>query len=218
MINKKTFIDKNTNLFGSFSINPGNNGCKFFNEYFDKHGINAIYKSFKVENIENGIISAKTLNIKGFAVSSPHKQTIIKYLDFCDDSVNEIGACNTVINYKNKLFGYNTDFIAVREYLLSFNNKLGPKKMYILGSGGYSKTVQYVCKLLDIHFILIKRANWDSLFNLKETIIFNCTPVENLDLKIDSSNVFIDCIPTTESGLILSGKQAEKQLELYLSL
>ena len=43
-------IDKDTKIYGSFSNNPGNNGCKFFNAQFKKEGINAIYKSFYSNN------------------------------------------------------------------------------------------------------------------------------------------------------------------------
>ena len=37
-------INKDTKIYGSFSSNPGNNGCVFFNRKFQENNINAIYK------------------------------------------------------------------------------------------------------------------------------------------------------------------------------
>ena len=41
-------INSETKLYGSFSLKAGNLGCKLFNEAFQKHNINAIYKSFSI--------------------------------------------------------------------------------------------------------------------------------------------------------------------------
>ena len=47
-------INKDTKIYGSFSSNPGNNGCTFFNNKFQENNINAIYKSFYSDNIKKG--------------------------------------------------------------------------------------------------------------------------------------------------------------------
>ena len=38
-------INKDTKIYCSFSSNPGNNGCIYFNTKFQQNNINAIYKS-----------------------------------------------------------------------------------------------------------------------------------------------------------------------------
>ena len=91
-------IDKNTNIYCSFSFNPGNNGCEFFNHKFKENNINAIYKSFYSNDIEKSVEAVKTLNIKGFAVSMPFKSKIISYVDEISPEVKDIGAANTVTN------------------------------------------------------------------------------------------------------------------------
>jgi hypothetical protein len=55
-------INKDTQLYGSFSDKPGNNGCMFFNKGFKKHKIDAIYKSFYSIDIKKTIGSVKHLN------------------------------------------------------------------------------------------------------------------------------------------------------------
>jgi len=208
----KVNINKDTLLFGSFSKCAGNVGCKLFNICFDYHDINAIYKSFSISDLQNAVLSAKTLNFKGFAVSMPFKTEIIKYLDDCDEAVKCIDACNTVINNNGKLCGYNTDYLAAKQYLEDLNCKI----LYILGNGGYSKAVQYACKILNIKYEIITRKNWDKINTLSNHVIYNCTPVN--DIVINKTNIFIDCINTTKTGKKLAMIQASYQYKLYTNL
>jgi len=207
-------IDKNTLLFGSFSKKAGSVGCKLFNTSFQFHNINAIYKSFSVENIDQAITSAKCLRFSGFGVSMPFKTEIIKYIDNIDENVKKTNSCNTVINKNNILYGYNTDYMAVKEFLIEFKHNT-EKKFYILGNGSYSKTVQICCQELGIDYTLITRNNWDYIKKIKNSTIFNCTPVENVFCCDIETNRFIDCINTTKTGYILAKKQAVIQYKLY---
>ena len=154
-----SWIDKNTEIYCSFSSNPGNNGCVFFNKAFKKKNINAIYKSFYSNDIYESIKAVKSLGIKGFAVSMPFKIKIIEYLDKLDSSVLTIGAVNTVINDNGSLIGYNTDYLAAKELL---DECLGVD-LYILGNGGYSRAVKQGAEELGYHPNIITRKNWDSI-------------------------------------------------------
>ena len=97
-----SWINKDTDLYCSFAQTSGNTGCQMINTAFYYYGLNKVYKSFSVDNIEDAIKSVKTLGIKGFAVTMPFKQQVLKYVDEIDDSA-KIGAANTVINKNNKL-------------------------------------------------------------------------------------------------------------------
>ena len=74
-------INKDTEIYCSFAEKAGNVGCKLFNSSFNYYGMDKIYKSFSVNNIKDAVISVKTLNIKGFAVTMPFKIEVINYLD-----------------------------------------------------------------------------------------------------------------------------------------
>ena len=197
-------IDKNTILFGSFSSNPGNNGCIFFNSLFEENNINAIYKSFYSEDIEKSYNSAKNLGFGGFAVSMPFKFEIVKIVDELDSSAEIIGAANTVVFKDNKSIAYNTDWIAVKRYLEELNINF----LTIAGNGGFSKAVQHACNLLKINFELITRDNWNELSRVNNQI-FNATPAE-----IIGKNV-IDGRPHTETGKLIAELQANEQYLIY---
>ena len=115
-------INKDTQIFASFSTKPGNNGCKFFNAGFSYYGINAIYKSFKIDNIDGAIQSSKVFGFSGFSVSQPFKTQILPYIDEILEDTKQIGAANTIVLYNNKLIAHNTDYIAAQQKLNSFKN------------------------------------------------------------------------------------------------
>ena len=198
-------INKNTKIYGSFSSNPGNNGCIFFNTKFKKNNINAIYKSFYSDNIKETIQATKHLGFSGFALSMPLKIKVLEFLDWYDPSVLEIGACNTVLVKNNKLYGYNTDWIGVKNYFLDAIDKLT-----ILGDGGFSKAVQYTCRIKNIPFKVITRKDWNSVFDL-EGYVFNATPID-----ITTRGILIDGRPFTESGKEIARLQAEEQYKIYI--
>lgn len=202
-------INKDTKIYGSFSNNPGNNGCIFFNNEFENNGINAIYKSFYSTDAEKLVESVKHLKFSGFAVSMPLKMEIMKYLDHIDSAALKIGAVNTVIIEDNKLIGYNTDWIGVKKY---FNYKIKNDHITILGNGGFSKAIQYACDDLGMTYNIITRENWNSISNL-DGLIFNATP-ENVNVK----GKLIDGRPFTNTGIIIANLQAIEQFYLYTGI
>ena len=209
-----SWIDKDTEIYCSFAEKAGNTGCQMMNPAFFYYGLNKIYKSFSVNNIEEAVNSVRTLNIKGFAITMPYKVDVLKYVDEMDDSVKEIGASNTVLNKNGKLSAYNTDSYAAMIYLELFDNK---KPLYIIGNGGYAKAVKWGAKQNNFNVENITRDNWDELFDIKNSVVYNCTPIDITDW-IDKSNDFINCLVTTQTGFDLASMQASKQFELYTGL
>ena len=199
-------IDKDTKIFCSFSINPGNNGCVFFNEKFKQNNVNALYKSFFSDNIKKSVEAVKTLGISGFAVSMPFKIEILNYVDQVDEIAQTIGSCNTVINKEGKLIAYNTDWIGIKNYLLQ--TKI-PSSVLLAGNGGFSRAAQFTFNKMKIPFDIITRKNWSDLQNSDRTI-FNATPI-----KIDNKNNLIDARPTEYQGKIIARLQAVEQFKLY---
>ena len=200
-------INKDTLLFGSFSENPGNNGCEFFNYGFKKHKIDAIYKSFYSNDIERTVDAVKHLNFSGFALSMPLKSAILPYLDIVTDSVMKIGAANTIIHKDEQLWGYNTDYVGVYDY---FKDK-DLKFVSIIGNGGFSKAIQYAFDLLKIGYVIYYRNDINQIDEVVDRYFINATPVE-----ITSKyNTIIDGRPFTETGKEIFRLQALEQFKLY---
>jgi len=195
-------INKDTKLFGSFSNTPGNNGCKYFNARFQEEGINAIYKSFKGLDAKDIIFSARTLNFSGYALSMPLKISCIPYLDSMNEDAKEINAVNTVLNVNGKQVGYNTDWLGVREYFKKHNIN----SISIIGTGGFSKAIQYCCRIEGIDYEIFNRENIKKITKAKYNI-FNATPA-NFICDIDGR-------PNTPTGREIAELQAKEQFKLY---
>ena len=209
------WIDKDTEIYCSFAETSGNTGCQMMNSAFYYYGLNKVYKSFSVNNIEDAVNAVKTLNIKGFAITMPYKTQVLDCMgvqDFCDAGVVDIGSANTVINDDGVLTAYNTDYLAAKTVLSRYEGI----DLYILGNGGYSKAVQYASKSLGYNPIVVTRENWDIVDNIqRNSIVYNCTPLEDVSVK---SKYFIDCIVTTKTGKELATLQASHQFKLYTGL
>ena len=210
----KSWINKDTEIYCSFAQTAGNTGCQMMNTAFYYYGLNKIYKSFSVENIESAVEAVKTLDIKGFAVTMPYKVEVLNYVDEMEDSVKEIGAANTVVNSDGKLRAYNTDAFSASTFLRNHDNE---KVLYIIGNGGYAKAVKWAAANRGFNIEQITRNTWNYIEGVQSSIVYNCTPVNVHDL-VNASNVFIDCLVESNTGKKLAALQASKQFKLYTNL
>ncbi|MDL2287489.1 AAA family ATPase [Eubacteriales bacterium OttesenSCG-928-G02] len=120
-------------------------------------------------------------NFKGLNVTIPYKIEAMKYLDIISEEAKSIGAINTIVNKNGALHGFNTDAFGVEYALNKYNIDLNGKKILILGSGGSSRTVSYVCKKKKAAEVCIASRtgllNYENLYDREWDFIFNTTPV-----------------------------------------
>lgn len=119
----------------------------------------------------------------GMNVTIPYKQLVIPYLDYIDDIAKGIGAINTIVLRDGLLYGYNTDVGGMQYAMKKGGIELTDKEVLILGTGGTSKTAEYVAKLANAKSINIcgrnGKINYSNVVDVcKDTqIIINTTPV-----------------------------------------
>jgi len=139
----------------SYSFSKG-----YFSEKFKNLDIKDLtYRNFDIPAIEEFpfLIYHKEEQFKGFNVTIPYKQSIIRYLDRLDPDAEKIGAVNTIkLTDDNELVGYNTDVYGF-EYALKPLLKEHHKKALIIGTGGASKAVAFVLGKLNIEFLYVSR-------------------------------------------------------------
>ena len=147
-------LNEQTEIYGIVG-NPVSQSLSPFmhNAAFKFHNLNAVYIPFEVKNLDEFIkrfVRRETreieLNFKGFSVTIPHKQAIIKHLDSVDETAQAIGAVNTVKIEDGKLYGYNTDAQGFIEPLKNSYGDLGNTKVAILGAGGAARACIYALK------------------------------------------------------------------------
>jgi 3-dehydroquinate dehydratase/shikimate dehydrogenase len=147
-------LDETTEVYGILGSNTSVSMSPYIhNAAFKYHGLNAVFVPLQVNDLDEfmrRMIKPETreieLNFKGFSVTIPHKQSIIKHLDFLDETAAEIGAVNTVRIVDGKLHGYNTDARGFLEPLLNSYGDLTNAKVAVLGAGGAARAVVYALK------------------------------------------------------------------------
>src|SRR5262249_40710581 len=67
------------------------------NSAFAARKIDAIYLPFLVRDLHDFIENLSAFGLRGFSVTIPHKQSIMKHLADCEPFAQEIGAVNTIL-------------------------------------------------------------------------------------------------------------------------
>jgi len=113
------------------------------NTGFAARRIDAVYLPFLVRQLDDFLAAVPEFGIRGFSVTIPHKQSILKHLKECEPLAAEIGAVNTVVvRSDGSLFGGNTDYLGV---LRALEKKLRIKgsRVLILGAGGAARAAAF---------------------------------------------------------------------------
>lgn len=107
-------------------------------------GIDAVYLAFDVlpQNLEAAVVGAHALGIRQLAVSIPHKETVMRYLDEVDVVARTIGAVNTITRHDHRLIGSNTDWLGA-VLALERETTIAGKHAVVLGAGGAARAAVY---------------------------------------------------------------------------
>jgi 3-dehydroquinate dehydratase/shikimate dehydrogenase len=137
-------ITRRTHVYGVVGNPIGHSlSPQLQNAGFRARGIDAVYLPFLVRDLKDFCNSIAALRMKGFSVTLPHKEAILRYLDDCDELAASIGAVNTVSVLANrKLFGYNTDYVGVLR-ALERRMPLRGSRVLIFGAGGVARAVAF---------------------------------------------------------------------------
>ena len=113
------------------------------NTGFIARRIDAVYLPFLVHDLRDFLAAVPEFGLRGFSVTHPHKQAILKYLKECDPLAAEIGAVNTVVVRRNgSLYGGNTDCLGL---LRALEKKLRIKgsRVLVFGAGGAARAAVF---------------------------------------------------------------------------
>ncbi|HLR34845.1 MAG TPA: shikimate dehydrogenase [Tissierellales bacterium] len=172
------------------------------NYFFKINNLNDIYLSFNVEeqNLENLIMGLKSLNVKGFNVTIPHKIEIINYMDEITKEAKLLGAVNTVINADGKLIGDNTDGKGFIKSLKDEKVKVEEKEVLIIGAGGAAHAISISLAINGVKKITILNRKKEKAKILKKKInenfkdvIVNYDSITDFHTDVFNSDIVINC-------------------------
>jgi len=137
-------LNRQTQVFGvignpiAHSLSP-----LLHNTGFVSRKINAVYLPFLVKDLRDFLKAAPEFGLRGFSVTLPHKQNILRHLQDCDALSAEIGAVNAVVVRRDgSLYGCNTDYVGVLK-ALEKKLRLAKSRVLVLGAGGSARAAVF---------------------------------------------------------------------------
>lgn len=182
----------------SISARPSNIGTRFHNFLYEELGLNYIYKGFEVDDAEGAVRGIRALKIRSAAVSMPHKEAVIPFMDELAESAQAIEAVNTIVNTDGHLKAYNTDYQAVVDSLKSHH--LDPRySVAVRGSGGMAKAVVAALRNCNFSNVTIFSRNEKTGRSLAEKYGFTWRP-ENEFTSASTFDFLVNVTPIGMSG------------------
>ena len=156
----------------------------YFNRKFKHEHIDAEYKLFELERIEDLPALIARENPLGLNVTIPYKEAIIPFLHSLSDVAKAVKAVNCVSLREGHWVGHNTDVLGFEKlFLPNVHEKL---PALIFGTGGAAKAVHYVLQQHGFPFTVVSRneiqhgityADINETTLLTHPILINTTPV-----------------------------------------
>lgn len=168
-------VSRATSVFGvtGYPLNktrsPEINNAAFSAEDFD-----AVMVPFPSRTAKEAVSFMKAMQMKAMAVTIPHKNSIMRFLDRVDGEARKIGAVNTVVCEGDKFVGYNTDCLGFSEALTEAFGDVSDMRVAVLGDGGAAQAVKAALKKMAVEYKVFHRVTPPAGYDL----LINATPVD----------------------------------------
>ncbi len=167
---------------------------RFFNKENDN---NSYYSRLSVKNPRELLYMKDKLDLYGFNITSPFKQSIIEYLDDIQTDAEKMNSVNTVLSSNNKLKGYNTDYHGVIKSLKQKGINPKNKRVLILGAGGAASSVIFGLKMYSDKLTVINRTEKKAV-RLADKFGINYISYNNFENIIKNKDLLISTIPVNK--------------------
>ncbi|MFN4218447.1 MAG: shikimate dehydrogenase [Candidatus Bipolaricaulia bacterium] len=131
-------------------------------------GIAGEYRAYRVCEHELKDFLSAHHELSGFNVTIPHKERILRYLDWVSEEACLISAVNTVKNECDVLVGYNTDGVGFLRSLRA--RDLFPKHAILLGAGGAARAVAHALLRSEVTALSLYNRSHERALKLAEEL------------------------------------------------
>jgi 3-dehydroquinate dehydratase/shikimate dehydrogenase len=133
-------LSQRTAIYGVIADPVGHSLSPLFhNTGFVAAKMDAVYLPFLVHDLRDFLRAVPEFGVRGFSVTIPHKQAILRHLDRCEPLAAKIGAVNTVVVERDgSLSGSNTDYLAVLR-ALETKIRVAGSRVLLFGAGGAAR-------------------------------------------------------------------------------
>lgn len=125
---------------------------------YSQLGLNATYHAYDVppEDLAAAVADFRERQLRQFAVSIPHKESMLDLVDEVEPVAAAIGAINTVTRVDGRLVGTNTDWMGALR-ALERETPVRGQRAVVLGAGGTARALVYALRQRDCEVIVLNR-------------------------------------------------------------
>ena len=180
---------------------------KLFKEAFPDGDMT--YDLLERDTVEESVAELKANGYCGSNVTSPFKESVMKFVTDPDEITKTLNAANLILFKGDKIFSYNTDYLAVRRIVREYE---GIRSAIVTGCGGAAKAAALACRDEGLETIMTNRT-------LKKAEIFaehigikavSIAEANILLKKTDRDTLVIYAIPSPDGILSETLKNGEK--------
>jgi shikimate dehydrogenase len=125
---------------------------------YSELGLNATYHAYDVppDDLAAAVADFRDRQLRQFAVSIPHKESMLALVDEVEPVAAAIGAINTVTRVDGRLVGTNTDWVGALR-ALERETPVRGQRAVVLGAGGTARALVYALRQRDCEVIVLNR-------------------------------------------------------------
>ena len=125
-------------------------------QLFEKayHSTSMSYDLMEEDSVEKSIAELKEKGYSGANVTAPFKEEIMRFVTDPDPVSKAIGASNLILFDGDRIYGYNTDYLAVRRMVKELESV---DKALVIGCGGAGKAAALACRDEGLETIIANR-------------------------------------------------------------
>lgn len=202
--------DNHTSIYGLIG-NPVSHsiGPVIHNTLFREMDIHGVYVPFKVDDMNEFMREFRELNVKGFSVTIPYKESVMSHLGDIDPIAQKIGAVNTLLNKDGLFIGFNTDCEAAVKVLEEIIQRpsvqkrsetditsrvmsLRNKKVALLGAGGAARAIAFGLKERGV-LITIYNRHYERAQSLARDV--GCFSRKYEDIQLLDADIIVNATP-----------------------
>lgn len=156
--------------------------------------LRVVYIPFNVrpENVREALYGMSAMGFLGTNVTIPHKEEVVKYLDFIDPYAERLGSVNTIVFKESRLSGYSTDGEGFLMALAHAGIDVKGMKIAMFGAGGAARAVLPALLSKGAAEVGIIARNLDKASALcrsfgEKVIMYEDSDIKNADLVINAT-------------------------------
>ncbi|MDP3436495.1 MAG: hypothetical protein Q8S04_04575 [Bacteroidales bacterium] len=146
----------------------------------------------------------------GANITSPFKESVLKYCTTCDPFVTKIGATNLIVLDRGTIHCHNTDYYGVKNPLEAAMVK--DSRALVVGAGGAAKAAIIALQEMKIDVTLINRTN-SKARELAKAFKTEWIPVEKIEKAAEELKLIVYTIDAPLTGMELVNLMQHTVLE-----